>query len=612
MVDNKEETIIMNNNKVDSVSHKLYYNGHIIEIPEKILLNLDVILRSSVVKNKSKEIVKKYFEKNNIMSNYKDCSFLCMTTKIYSPVQIFNFQFQSKIYSQENFFKYMSMIYVNSSAYYINSIKRNMELFEKNVVEYSKEIVLRALVKCLNLSDKSNECIKNSSPIQNYLSQCSFNYLDNFSCDNLSKLVFKVISNNKYSLAKNIDKNENNNSVDSESDSCSNSDNKGINDLNSISETSEYSSVGISKINGESLTKRKQKKKKISKKSKIIDKFMDNKNYFDIESGYTTISSSDEYSDDSDRNQNKMTYKRTSLNDLSNEMSRGDKKKYVKNQITIDYRSEEEKTFFKLQEIERYKHPHLPWIYYSLDGEQQSIVCPVIKKTPPFNMISKPRDHELLKKERPSTITILCLTRDAASRLKTGVGTRADICDLIKDSFYINHNISETQISSIVSGALDRLHYDKDQCVKYDSQQKLWMYLHGNRDHTYSEWNTHLEDSNYDNPSLDFDRIKESVYKNTKILESCEFYKKSKLNNKGVVISRMKNEFFIEISKSNLQQYKSINQENSMNNQLNLIEEGEEDSKSVNQSDYNESFNKIDIKLNNTNDDLDLLNKKRK
>lgn len=107
---------------------------------------------------------------------------------------------------------------------------------------------------------------------------------------------------------------------------------------------------------------------------------MDNKNYFDIESGYTTISSSDEYSDDSDRNQNKMTYKRTSLNDLSNEMSRGDKKKYVKNQITIDYRSEEEKTFFKLQEIERYKHPHLPWIYYSLDGEQQSIVCPVIKK----------------------------------------------------------------------------------------------------------------------------------------------------------------------------------------------------------------------------------------
>ena len=33
----------------------------------------------------------------------------------------------------------------------------------------------------------------------------------------------------------------------------------------------------------------------------------------------------------------------------------------------------------------------------------------------------------------------------------------------------------------MVSGALDRLHYEKDPCVKYDSSRKLWVYLHRNR-----------------------------------------------------------------------------------------------------------------------------------
>lgn len=33
----------------------------------------------------------------------------------------------------------------------------------------------------------------------------------------------------------------------------------------------------------------------------------------------------------------------------------------------------------------------------------------------------------------------------------------------------------------MVSGALDRLHYEKDPCVKYDVNRKLWIYLHRNR-----------------------------------------------------------------------------------------------------------------------------------
>jgi hypothetical protein len=34
---------------------------------------------------------------------------------------------------------------------------------------------------------------------------------------------------------------------------------------------------------------------------------------------------------------------------------------------------------------------------------------------------------------------------------------------------------------SIVSGALDRLHYLEDPCVKYDVDRKMWVYLHKDR-----------------------------------------------------------------------------------------------------------------------------------
>lgn len=33
-------------------------------------------------------------------------------------------------------------------------------------------------------------------------------------------------------------------------------------------------------------------------------------------------------------------------------------------------------------------------------------------------------------------------------------------------------------MNTVVSGALDRLHYEKDPCVKYDIGRKLWIYLH--------------------------------------------------------------------------------------------------------------------------------------
>ncbi len=51
-----------------------------------------------------------------------------------------------------------------------------------------------------------------------------------------------------------------------------------------------------------------------------------------------------------------------------------------------------------------------------------------------------------------------------------------------------------TQLNNAVSGALDRLHYEKDPCVRYDSTRKVWIYLHrgrteddfGKPNHTFS------------------------------------------------------------------------------------------------------------------------------
>ena len=72
--------------------------------------------------------------------------------------------------------------------------------------------------------------------------------------------------------------------------------------------------------------------------------------------------------------------------------------------------------------------------------------------------------------------------RDAAARLPNGVGTRADICELLKESQFINEHIPDDKLSNILSGALDRLHYEDDPCVKYDNEKKLWLYLHQNRE----------------------------------------------------------------------------------------------------------------------------------
>lgn len=85
-----------------------------------------------------------------------------------------------------------------------------------------------------------------------------------------------------------------------------------------------------------------------------------------------------------------------------------------------------------------------------------------------------------MSSNRPPIVSLLCLARDAASRLPDGLGTRADILELIKHSQWIKLEACNLeQQNNIVSGALDRLH-QQDQCVRYDQERKIWIYNHRN------------------------------------------------------------------------------------------------------------------------------------
>lgn len=146
---------------------------------------------------------------------------------------------------------------------------------------------------------------------------------------------------------------------------------------------------------------------------------------------------------------------------------------------TISPSSEEVRAYFRKEEILRYSIPDRAFSYTAADGKK-SIVAPLRRCG--GKPTSKARDHFMLKRDRPPHVTILCLVRDAAARLPGSIGTRADVCTLIRDSQYIVEDVSDTQINAVVSGALDRLHYERDPCVQFDGERKLWVYLHRERE----------------------------------------------------------------------------------------------------------------------------------
>lgn len=149
-----------------------------------------------------------------------------------------------------------------------------------------------------------------------------------------------------------------------------------------------------------------------------------------------------------------------------------------KSLMTITASSDDMRAYFRREEILRYTLPDRAFAYTTADG-RKSVVSPLRRGG--GKPTSKARDHFMLKPDRPPHVTILCLVRDAAARLPGSVGTRADVCTLIRDSQYIVEDVSDLQVNQVVSGALDRLHYERDPCVKFDGERKLWMYLHTER-----------------------------------------------------------------------------------------------------------------------------------
>ncbi|XP_074652281.1 uncharacterized protein LOC141906799 [Tubulanus polymorphus] len=157
----------------------------------------------------------------------------------------------------------------------------------------------------------------------------------------------------------------------------------------------------------------------------------------------------------------------------------------VRTSFVVRHTTEDERRIFRVQEKQRFENPHKAFTY-RMHG-YEAVVGPVKGVYTKDGAMNKAREHALLIGDRPAYVTILTLVRDAAARLPNGEGTRSDICELLKDSLFIAPGVTDSQINTVVSGALDRLHYEKDPCVKYDVNRKLWIYLHRNRIETEFE-----------------------------------------------------------------------------------------------------------------------------
>lgn len=153
--------------------------------------------------------------------------------------------------------------------------------------------------------------------------------------------------------------------------------------------------------------------------------------------------------------------------------------KALKRISTISPSCDEIRAYFRREETLRYSMPKRAFYYTALDGKK-SAVAPL--KRCSGKPTVRGREHFMLKEDRPASFTILCLVRDAASRLPGSIGTRADVCILVRDSQFLVEDIDdESQFIRAVSGGLDRLHFEDDPCVRFDKEKQLWFYLHGEK-----------------------------------------------------------------------------------------------------------------------------------
>lgn len=164
---------------------------------------------------------------------------------------------------------------------------------------------------------------------------------------------------------------------------------------------------------------------------------------------------------------------------------------------TIGLSCEVVKAYFRREESLRYSIPEQAFSYTTRDGRKSTVV-PLVTKYNCRKLAKKPREHFILKPDRPPYFTVLCMVRDAAARLPNRSGTRSDICALVRDSQFVEENATDDEITQVVIGALDRLASEYDPCVSYDKYHRLWYYLHGDNE----------EEDFHEHPTLSRKRMK--------------------------------------------------------------------------------------------------------
>ncbi|ETV78160.1 hypothetical protein, variant [Aphanomyces astaci] len=87
---------------------------------------------------------------------------------------------------------------------------------------------------------------------------------------------------------------------------------------------------------------------------------------------------------------------------------------------------------FQPQELQRYQHPHQPFIYFDGDSGFQTLVGPCF---PPLQS-DRVASNVLLPDVAPQ-VTVLNVVRDAVARLPCQCGTRADVLALLRMSMYV-------------------------------------------------------------------------------------------------------------------------------------------------------------------------------
>ena len=127
--------------------------------------------------------------------------------------------------------------------------------------------------------------------------------------------------------------------------------------------------------------------------------------------------------------------------DSQNEFPSPEKKiKKIRSSVPeIPQRSQEQVDLFRREEIQRYSNPQEFFSFTDENGE--SVLVTPACKTEVKN--TKVREHFLLRTNRPSAVTLLSLIRDAASKMAQGQGTRAKICSLLRESQFVNKDISD-------------------------------------------------------------------------------------------------------------------------------------------------------------------------